>query len=78
MQQLGQPAIALPYINEQLGDGLQYISSQADHQRLQLWINDQPCTDSMTGGWYALSARLEWQGQTFTGCAYYGAQHSSP
>lgn len=76
LQQPGQPAIALPYIQEQLGNGLQYISSQADHQALQLWISEQPCTDSMSGAWHALSARLEWQGQTLHGCAYYGAQHT--
>lgn len=77
LQQPGQPAIALPYIHEQLGDGLQYISSQADHHVLQLWISPQPCIDSMSGAWHALSARLQWQGETFTGCAYHGAQQTS-
>lgn len=76
LQQPGQPTLALPYIQEQLGNGLQYISSQVDHQTLQLWISEQPCTDSMSGAWHALSARLDWQGQTLHGCAYYGAQHS--
>lgn len=77
LQQPGEPTLALPYIREQLADGLHYISSHADHQQLGLWISQQPCTDSMSGFWYGLSARLEWQGQTFSGCAYYGAQHSS-
>lgn len=77
LQQPGRPALALPYIHEQLGDGLHYISSQADHQALQLWISPQPCTDSVSGSWHALSARLQWQGQTFTGCAYQGAQQAT-
>lgn len=76
LQQPGLPAVALPYIQEQLGNGGQYISSQADHQTLQLWISQQPCIDSMSGNWHALSARLDWQGQTLNGCAYYGAQHA--
>ena len=74
LQQLGQPTIALPYIEEQLGNGQYYISSKADHQELQLWISPEPCTDSMTGAWHALSARLQWQGETLIGCAYKGAQ----
>ena len=77
LQQPGEPTLALPYIREQLADGLHYISSHADHQQLGLWISQQPCTDSMSGFWYGLSARLEWQGQTLSGCAYYGAQYSS-
>ena len=74
LQQLGQPTIALPYIEEQLGNGQYYISSKADHQELQLWISPERCTDSMTGAWHALSARLQWQGETLIGCAYKGAQ----
>lgn len=72
LQQLGQPTVALPYIHEQLGSGQHYISSQADHQDLHLWISPEPCTDSMAGGWHAHSARLQWQGETLTGCAYQG------
>lgn len=72
LQQLGQPTVALPYIHEQLGSGQHYISSQADHQDLRLWISPEPCSDSMAGGWHALSARLQWQGETLIGCAYQG------
>lgn len=77
LQQPGQQTVALPYIHEQLGDGLQLISSQADRQSLKLWVSPHACIDDMSGAWFALSARLEWQGQILNGCAYYGAQHTT-
>lgn len=71
--QAGQPALVLPYIEEQLPDGRFYISSEANNQDLQLWITPQQCTDSMSGTLYHLSARLQWNQQTLQGCAAYGA-----
>lgn len=72
LQQPGEPAIALPYIIERTADGQAYISSDADHDQLGLWIRPEPCMDSMSGSHYHLGARLEWQGRTLTGCAYQG------
>ncbi len=71
--QIDQPAIALPYIEEQLPDGRFHISTQANEQNLQLWITPQQCTDSMSGTVYHLSAQLQWNKQTLHGCAAYGA-----
>lgn len=71
--QVGEPALALPYIEEQLPDGRFSISTQANNQNLQLWITPQQCTDSMSGAVYHLSAQLQWNQQTLHGCAAYGA-----
>lgn len=71
--QADQPALVLPYIEEQLPDGRFYISSEANNQDLQLWITPQQCTDSMSGTLYHLSVRLQWNQQTLQGCAAYGA-----
>jgi putative lipoprotein len=76
LQQPGKPTVALPYIHEQSGDGMQYITSQANNHTLQLWISQHPCIDSMSGAWHAYSARLQWQGEMLTGCAYHGLQSS--
>ncbi len=73
LNQADQPALVLPYIEEQLPDGRFYISSEANNQALQLWITPQQCTDSMSGTLYHLSARLQWNQQTLQGCAAYGA-----
>ncbi len=73
LQQPERAPVALPYIHEFLADGQQYISSQSDNEELQLWISAQPCIDSMSGNWYAWTARLQWQGQRLSGCAYPGA-----
>jgi putative lipoprotein len=71
--QIDQPTIALPYIEEQLPDGRFHISTQANKQNLQLWITPQRCTDSMSGSVYHLNTQLQWNQQTLQGCAAYGA-----
>ncbi len=73
LNQAGEPALALPYIEEQLPDGRFQISTQADQQNLQLWVTPQQCIDSMSGTVYHLSARLQLNQQTFQGCAAFGA-----
>ncbi len=73
LNQAGEPALALPYIEEQLPDGSFQISTQADQQNLQLWVTPQQCIDSMSGTVYHLSARLQLNQQTFQGCAAFGA-----
>ena len=71
--QIGKPALVLPYIEEQLPEGRFHISSQANNQNLQLWITPQRCTDSISGTVYHLRAQLQWNQQTLHGCAAYGA-----
>lgn len=71
--QIDQPTIALPYIEEQLPDGRFHISTQANNQYLQLWITPQRCVDSMSGAIYHLNTQLQWNQQTVHGCAAFGA-----
>ena len=72
----GETPLALPYIEEQLPDGRYYVSTQANQQKLQLWITPKTCTDSMSGALYHLSAQLQWNQQRFNGCAAFGAQRN--
>lgn len=73
LNQPGEASIALPYIEEQLPDGRYSISSQANHQGLQLWLTPKTCMDSMSGAVYHLTARLKLNQQTLHGCAAFGA-----
>ena len=68
-----QPPLALPYLEEQLPGGQASFSSEADNQRLNLWVAPQRCVDSASGAVSHLSAELRLDdGQTLRGCAYYG------
>jgi len=68
----GQPALALPYLEEALPDGRFSLSSEANGQRLDLWVAPQRCTDSMSGTVQHLSAELRLDGQIYRGCASFG------
>lgn len=70
--QIDQASIALPYIEEELGNGRFYISSEANEQNLKLWITPKQCIDSMSGTIYHLQAQLQWNQETLTGCATFG------
>ena len=64
--------LALPYLEEQLPNGRIAISSEANNQRLTLWLSPQLCTDSMSGAVSHLTAHLSLDQQQFKGCAYFG------
>lgn len=67
------PPLALPYLEEQLPGGQASFSSEADDQRLNLWVAPQRCVDSASGAISHLTAELRLDdGQTLRGCAYYG------
>lgn len=68
----GQPPLALPYLEEQMPDGRFSISSEANNQRIELWVAPQRCVDSVTGAVQHLSAELRVNGQAQRGCGYYG------
>lgn len=68
----GVPSLAVPYLEEQMPDGRLSISTEANGQRVDLWIAPQRCVDSVTGTVSSLSAELRVDGQTLRGCAYYG------
>jgi putative lipoprotein len=71
-----QPPLALPYLEEQLPAGGIAISSEANGQRLDLWVAPQRCVDSMSGAVRHLTAELRVDGQVQRGCAYFGGARS--
>lgn len=72
----GQPELAVPYLEEQLPDGRFSLSTEANGQRVDLWVAPQRCVDTMTGAVRHLSAELRVNGQTMRGCAYYGGSRN--
>ena len=76
LERMGQPALALPYLEEQLPDGGSSISTDADGLKLELWLSPQSCTDSMSGTIEHLTAVLQLNGETLHGCGSYGALRS--
>ncbi|TBU94678.1 COG3650 family protein [Phytopseudomonas dryadis] len=64
--------LALPYMEEQLPEGRLNLSSEANGQRVELWIAPQHCVDSMSGAVQHMSAELRLNGQLMRGCAYFG------
>ena len=72
----GQPPLAVPYVEEQLGDGRFNLSSEADNQRIELWVAPQRCVDSSTGSVQHMSAELRIDGQVQRGCGYFGGSRN--
>lgn len=72
LQRPGEEPLALPYLEEQLPEGRLYFSSEADGQRLSLWLAPQRCQDDMSGAIRHLGAELRLNDQRMTGCAYLG------
>ncbi|MET1079120.1 MAG: hypothetical protein ABWY06_13990 [Pseudomonas sp.] len=68
----GQPSLALPYMEEQLPDGRFNLTSEANNQRLELWVAPQRCASDSRGSVQHLRAELRLNGQVQNGCAYYG------
>lgn len=72
IERQGQPPLAVPYVEEQLGDGRFNLSSEANNQRIELWVAPQRCVDSSTGSVQHMSAELRIDGQVQRGCGYFG------
>lgn len=72
----GQPPLAVPYVEEQLGDGRFNLSSEANSQRIELWVAPQRCVDSSTGSVQHMSAELRIDGQVQRGCGYFGGSRN--
>jgi putative lipoprotein len=68
----GQPSLAVPYVEEQLGDGRFNLSTEANNQHIDLWVAPQRCVDNKTGSIQHLSAELRINGQVQRGCGYFG------
>lgn len=77
LERPGQEAQALPYLEEQLPDGRFNLTSEANGQRLELWVAPQRCADSMSGAVQYLSAELRLNGKTQRGCAYFGGARNN-
>ncbi|AJO81654.1 COG3650 family protein [Pseudomonas sp. MRSN 12121] len=76
IERADQPALALPYLEEQLGDGRFNLSSEANNRHVELWVAPQRCVDSQTGSVQHLSAELRVDGQVQRGCAYFGGSRN--
>jgi putative lipoprotein len=72
----GQPPLAVPYIEDQLGDGRFNLSSEANNQRIELWVAPQRCVDSSTGSVQHMSAELRIDGKVQRGCGYFGGSRN--
>ncbi|VVN08987.1 COG3650 family protein [Pseudomonas fluorescens] len=72
----GQPPLAVPYIEDQLGDGRFNLSSEANNQRIELWVAPQRCVDISTGSVQHMSAELRIDGQVQRGCGYFGGSRN--
>jgi putative lipoprotein len=72
----GQPPLAVPYIEDQLGDGRFNLSSEANNQRIELWVAPQRCVDSSTGSVQHMTAELRIDGKVQRGCGYFGGSRN--
>jgi putative lipoprotein len=68
----GQEPLALPYLEERLPEGRFNLSSEANDQRLELWVAPQRCVDSSSGAVQHLAAELRLDGEILRGCAHFG------
>lgn len=73
LQRPGAAPLALPYLEERMPDGSLSFSSEADGQRVELWLAPANCTDSMSGAINHLQARLRLnQEPPLAGCGALG------
>lgn len=68
----GQPTLAVPYMEEQVGDGRFNLSTEANGQRVELWVAPQRCIDSRSDGVQFMTAELRVNDQVQKGCATFG------
>ena len=72
LEREGQPPLAVPYVEEQLGDGRFNLMTEANNQHIELWVAPQRCVDSVSGSLQHMSAELRVNGQVQRGCAAFG------
>lgn len=73
LERPGSAPLALPYLEEGLPDGSLSFSSEADGQRVELWLTPGRCEDSMSGTLSHLQARLRLNREApLHGCAALG------
>ncbi|MCC6077077.1 COG3650 family protein [Pseudomonas sp. GCM10022188] len=73
LERPGSAPLALPYVEESLPDGSLSFSSEANDQRIELWLAPTRCVDSMSGARSHLQARLTLNGEApLAGCGALG------
>ena len=72
LERAGQPPLAVPYVEEQSGDGRFNLMTEANNQHIELWVAPQRCVDSASGSLQHMSAELRVNGQVQRGCASFG------
>ena len=72
LEREGQPPLAVPYVEEQLGDGRFNLMTEANNQHIELWVAPQRCVDSVSGSLQHMTAELRINGQVQRGCAAFG------
>ncbi|AYC33821.1 hypothetical protein D3880_16300 [Pseudomonas cavernae] len=77
LERSGQESLALPYVEEQLPEGRFNLTSEANGERLELWVAPQRCVDGMSGAVQHLAAELRLNGKVQRGCAYFGGLRSN-
>ncbi|MFJ7793156.1 COG3650 family protein [Pseudomonas sp. NPDC096950] len=76
IDRVGEPPLAVPYVEEQLGDGRFNLSSEANGKHIELWVAPNRCVDSSTGSIQHMSAELRIDGQVQRGCGYFGGSRN--
>ena len=74
IEQANQKPIAVPYVEEQLDNHRLSFTTEANHQRIELWIAPNPCFNPVTHSQTALTATLRIDQTQQQGCAYFGPQ----
>ncbi len=64
--------LALPYMEEQLPEGRINLTSEANGERVELWLAPQRCVNAMSGAVEHMTAQLRLNGKLMRGCASFG------
>lgn len=72
LEREGQPPLAVPYVEEQIGDGRFNLMTEANNQHVELWVAPQRCVDPVSGSLQHMTAELRVNGQVQRGCAAFG------
>lgn len=70
LEREGQPDLAVPYVQEQLPGGGTSLTSEVDHQRIEVWLAPQRCVEDSRVSF--LSAELRVADKVQRGCGYPG------
>src|SRR5690606_8581826 len=67
----GEPAVVMQVAEprDSAGSTVYATQAQSGGPALRLAITEERCQDTMSGAWFAFSARAIFDGETLTGCA---------